>query len=333
VFFGVGGNSNLLVAVGNAGTTVLSTNGLTTVVTTNADGSLSTNQASTLGVIWNPIPPPTTNDLHGVAFFNNQYYISGGSGTILRSVDGQTWTKLTTSTTAYISGMEVYSSGMVAVGDQGTILTSPDGSTWTQRAAGLTTNWMLRVHNLGGELIAVGENGTILTSTDGINWAKQAAGLTTAFLNDVTMVTNNYYIVGDQGTVLTSTNATAWTNIGTITGNSLFGAATQNGRLIVVGLEGTILRSQIVPFTTPVNFLSYSQANGQNLFLVSGTTNQQGVLAIDQRFTLDSSTDLVNWTTGPLLQTDGSGTLLFYTSLGTNPPPYTYFRTTLAPSP
>lgn len=321
VFFGVGGSSNLLIAVGSGGTTVLSTNSFTTVVTTNSDGSFSTNQISTIGIIWNPMPPPTTNDLHGVGFMGNQYYISGGNGTILSSPDGSNWTKQSTPTTAYLSGLETFPGGMVAVGDTGVILTSPDGVAWTQRASG-TTNWIYRVRYLGGTLIAVGENGTILTSADGIGWSPQASG-TTEWLNDVQMVTNTFFIVGTTGTILSSTDTTSWTPVQTITGKSLYGAATQNGQLVIVGIQGVILRKQIVPVLTPVNFLSFARTAAQDVFLMAGY--------VDQQFTLDSSPDLANWTTGPLLDMSGNSALLFYLNTGTNGASPQYFRTTLVP--
>ncbi len=175
VFFGVGGGPNMLIAVGTGGTTVLSTNTLVEVVTTNDfTGGLETNLVTTLGVVWDPVLPPTTNDLHGVAFFENQYFISGGGGTILSSPDGQNWTPQATPTTAYLSSLEVYAGGLIAVGDLGTILTSPDGQTWTARTSG-TTNWIYRVRNLGGELIAVGENGTLLTGTNGGSIGRRGA--------------------------------------------------------------------------------------------------------------------------------------------------------------
>jgi photosystem II stability/assembly factor-like uncharacterized protein len=326
VFFGVGGSTNLLIAVGNAGTVALSTNVLVTVVTTNLDGTLHTNQVSTMGIIWNPMPPPTTNDLDGIIYFGSQYFIGGGNGTIMKSPDGQNWTLLPTPTTHYISSFADFGGGLVAAGDAGTILTSPDGNTWTQRTSG-TTNWIFRVRYTGGQLIGVGENGTILTSTDGINWTSQASGVT-AWLNDVCQISNTFYLVGNQGTVLTSTNATTWTPVSSVTYNSLYGVATQNGQLVTVGLNGAILRSQVIPFTSPVEIQTYAQADGQNIFFVSGTTNQ-GVIAIDQQFTLDSSPDLANWTTGPLLTTDTSGTLLFYVAMPTNSPPNQYYRTHL----
>ncbi len=140
------------------------------------------------------------------------------------------------------------------------------------------------------------------------------------------MVTNTFFVVGNQGTLLTSTDAAVWSGIATITYNSLYGAATLDGQLVVVGIGGDILRSQIVPVTTSVEILDFSQADGQNLFLVAGQT--------DQQFALDSSVDLVNWTPGPVLQIlDSSGALLFYLSAGTNAPPATYYRTRLVLSP
>ena len=59
VFFGVGGDTNLLIAVGNAGTIAVSTNNLTQVVTTNLlNGGLATNTVSTIGVVWRGSIPP-----------------------------------------------------------------------------------------------------------------------------------------------------------------------------------------------------------------------------------------------------------------------------------
>jgi hypothetical protein len=145
---------------------------------------------------------------------------------------------------------------------------------------------------------------------------------TTNWLNDAVMVSNTCYVIGNNGTVLASTDFANWTNVGSITSLSLYGAATQNGQLIALGLEGTILRSQIIPDLTPISFVSYAQANGQNIFVVAGQP--------DQQFSLDSSIDLTNWTTGATLDlVYGSGTLLFITPAGTNPPSSQFFRATL----
>ena len=59
---------------------------------------------------------------------------------------------------------------------------------------------------------------------------------TTEWLNDAVMVSNICYVAGNNGTVLASTNLANWTNIGAITPQSFYGAATQSGQLVLVGL-------------------------------------------------------------------------------------------------
>ena len=325
VFLCVGGNTNLLIAAGSSGSLAVSPSLLATVVLTNGDGSFSTNQVSTLAVYWYSLPAPVTNDLAGLCTFSNNFFLAGSSATMLRSADGTNWTKLSVPAagTTDLAGLAASTNLIVAVGDGGLIVTSPDGNTWTSRASG-TTNGLLRVRCLNGSFLAVGENGTILRSTNGTSWSAVTSG-TTNWLNDAVMVTNTCYIVGNNGTVLASANLTTWTNVGCITYQSLYSAATQNGQLVAVGLEGTILRSQIVPnLSYPIFFYFYAQASGQNIFYVSGYP--------DQQFTLDSSTNLKTWTTGPLLDLIyGSGTLTFYTGLGASPPPVQFYRATLVP--
>jgi hypothetical protein len=322
VFFCVGGTTNLLIAAGTSGSLAVSPNLLATVMLTNADGSLSTNQVGTMGIFWYSLPAPTTNDLAGLCVFSNNFFLSGSSATLLRSADGTNWTSVPVPVTADLAGLAASTNLMVVVGDSGTILTSPDGNNWTSRASG-TTSGLLRVRYLNGAFLAVGENGAILRSTNGTSWSAATSG-TTNWLNDAVMVTNTCYVVGNNGTVLASTNFADWTNVGCITYQSLYGAATQNGQLVAVGLEGTILRSQIVPnLATPIFFYYYAQSSGQNVFAVSGYP--------DQCFTLDSSPDLINWTTGPLLDLlYGSGTLTFITSLPANPPSPLFYRANLS---
>jgi hypothetical protein len=324
-FFCVGGTTNLLIVAGTKGSLAISPNIVIPIMETNSDGSLFTNYVSSLGISWYSLPPPTgtTNDLAGVCTFSNAFYLVGGNGTLLNSPDGTNWNKLASGTTNYLSGIATASNGLlVLTGDKGTILTSPDGTNWSSRISG-TTNWLYRLRCVNGMLLAVGENGTILTTTNGTSWTKCSSGVTN-WLNDVIMVSNTCYVVGNQGTIITSTNFWNWTSIGTITSKSLEGAATQNGQLVVVGFEGTILRSQIVPLTSPVNFTEFSQSGGYNLYSVYGT--------VDQKFTLDSSTNLVNWVTGPLLDLIyGDGTLIFFQGLPTNPPCAQFYRCTLMP--
>lgn len=321
-FYGVGGNTNLLLACGDNGKVILSPNTFTNLVFTNSDGTITTNVASTLGILWQDIPPPTTNTLQGVTTFGSQFVLTGDHGTVLTSEDGTNWTRRATPTTNFLTGVTDYSNGLVAVGKGGTLVTSPDGILWTNRTSS-TTNWLYRVRHLGGRLIVVGQNGTILTSADGVSWARQPSP-TTRWLNDVTLLDDTYYIVGVQGTVLASTNTTNWTFIGTITEKSLYGVACHEGQLVAAGVEGSIVRSQVIPDLTPVRFVQFSRRNHQNSYLLAGKP--------DQRFTLDRSSSMTVWTPGLLLEfLDSSGTLLLLEAVNTNPPPTEFYRATVVP--
>jgi hypothetical protein len=321
----VGGTTNFLLAAGTKGSLTISPNILVPVVQTNGDGLLITNNASTLGVIWYSLPSPagTTNDLAGACAFNSNFFLVGGNGTILDSADGTNWSDVVSGTTKYLSGIAAMTNGLLAVtGDDGTILTSPDGTNWTSRASG-TKNWLYRLRCVEGTLLAVGENGAIETSSDGTNWISVHSGVTN-WLNDAVMVSNTCYIVGNQGVVLTSTNFVDWTDAGSITLKALEDAATQNGQLVAVGFEGSILLSQVYPVTSPVNFVSYGQSGGYNVFSVAGVVGQQ--------FTLDSTTNLTSWITGPKLDLIfGDGTLIFYEALSPSPPQSQFYRCTLVP--
>lgn len=341
VFLCVGGTTNLLIAAGNQGSLAVSPNFLTSLEETNDDGSLFTNSASTLGVIWYSLTAPegTTNDIAGIYAYRNSFYLVGDKGMILslnftnwpglntNNLDallgGTNWTVVNSSVTNDLSGITRFTNGLLVVsGDHGRILTSPDGTDWTKRTTGITSA-LLRVRCAGGQLLAGAENGTLLTSTNGTNWTDISTGQTN-LLTDAIMISNACYVVGNNGVVLTSTNFEDWANIGTITSKSLEGVATQNGQLVAVGFEGTILRSQVIPITTPVNFVTYAQTEGYNVFAVAGV--------VDQQFTLDSSTNLMGWETGPLLNLSyGDGTLIFYQELPTNPPDAQYYRCTLVP--
>lgn len=300
VFLGTGGATNHFFAVGTAGSMIHSTN----------------------GVIWQAIEPrPATNDLQGFAVRGDMFLASGSRGAIITSTNGTSWVKRQTPTTSFISSMAAFPDGLVAVGDNGTVLTSRDGSNWTSRSLS-TTNWLYRVQHLNGVLLAVGENGVLLTSPDGATWTSQNSGVT-AWLTDSTFVDGAWFVVGTGGTVLSSTNLTAWANLGTLTGKSLFGVAADGTQLVTVGVEGIILRSQIVPRRTPISFVNYTRSAGRNVFLFGGQP--------DQRFTLERSPDLFDWESVRDLEfIDGTGTLLLLDGFAPERP-REFFRGRLLP--
>jgi len=329
---GVGGSTNLLLAVGDTGTMLYSPNMPTNVVITNQSGTF-TQTVSTLGVVWYSVPNrPTTNDLQGVAVLSNSLYVvTGARGLIFTSPNGTNWTARTSGNTNLLSSVTEWAGGLAASGDNGTLLTSADGIFWTKRASG-TTNWLYRIRWLNKTLLAVGQNGTILTSTNGSNWTARTSG-TANWLTDAAFVGDTWFAVGLSGTVLSSSNLVTWTSRGTITKKPLYAAATDSDQLVVVGVEGVILRSQVVPDATPISILDYSRVATNdpgpvyNIFLFGGKT--------DQRFTLDRATNVVAtpWTTGQQLEIfDGSGTLYFLETLtGTNFPSLEFYRATLTP--
>jgi len=320
VWLSVGGNTNMLVAAGNQGALAISPNDSIPLTVTNSDGSVSTNYISSLGVNWIPLQPVVTNDLAAVCFYSNAFFIAGGNGTLLRSEDGTNWAGVDLPTRVYVSGLAASSDTLVATGDRGTILTSSDGLVWTNQPSD-TSDWLFRVRFLNQNFIAVGENGTILTSTNALDWTNLPP-VGTNWLNDAVSVGNSVYLVGNGGTVLASTDLSQWTPVDTITTKALYGAAGLNGQLIVVGRFGTILRKQVIPSVSPVSLLRFSQDSGYNVFLFGGKVGQQ--------FTLDSSSDLLEWTTvAPLEIVEGSGTLLLLWPVGTNQPNAQFYRTTL----
>lgn len=329
---GVGGNTNLLLAVGDGGAIIYSPNAFTNIVVTNQYGTF-TQSVSTLGVVWYAVPAgPTTNDLQGVAVLSNSLFvITGTRGSIFTSPDGTNWTARMSGTTNVLSCVTEWPGGLVASGDNGTLLTSPDAITWTKRTVS-TTNWLFRARWLNNSLVAVGQNGTILTSPNATNWTTRASG-TANWLTDCAFVGDSWFAAGLGGTVLSSSNLVNWVSRGTLTKKPLYAAATDGAQLIVAGAEGVILRSPVLASTNPVSILNYSRiaTNGSalayNIFLFGGQP--------DQRFTLDRATNLVStpWTTGEQLEIfDGAGTLYFFETItGTNIPPMEFYRTKLAP--
>ena len=335
IFLGVGGTTNLLIAVGNQGSLIFSPYAETNLTFTNVVGTnvvVTNRTVSTFGINWYAVRPrPTTNDLQGVGVFGNLYLITGDNGTVLTSADGTNWTPRTSRTQALLGSVAASSNTIVVSGQAGTILTSTDGTNWVLQAS-RTTNWLYRVRYLGGQFVTVGQNGTIMTSADGTTWNPRSSG-TTKWLTDVTWVDGTYFVVGTQGTVLTSTNAADWTSPGTITLKSLYAVATDSRQLITAGVEGVILRSQIVPDTNRISILSFSRfedsssASVNNLFLFAGHT--------DQRFRLDSRLgfDTNNWIFGPQFEFyDSSGTFYYLETLpASNAPPRKFYRGTLTP--
>jgi len=338
VLLGVGGTTNLLLAVGNAGNVLLSRAGQVEMTVTNivGDDVVVTNvTVEAFGVVWTNVPPFTTNTLQGVAASENLFVVSGEAGKIFTSPDGTNWTARATPTANFLSGVAIGTSACVAVGANGTLLRAgPDGATWTAVSMG-TANWLYRVRWLDGQFIVVGQNGVIYTSPNATAWTARTSR-TTRWLTDVTRVDERWFVTGYQGALMASTNLTAWSALPVPSIKSLFAAGTQNGRLVVAGIEGVILRNQVTPQLSPVNIFDYSRIEVSASFL----TNTVYELFLfdglpDQFFAFESSTNLlVNaWSANAVFELfDPSGAIfLLQTRDITNTPPAQFYRTQSVP--
>jgi hypothetical protein len=323
ILLGVGGSTNGLVVVGGQGKLLFSPNLVTNVVFTNADTTTITNPVSTVGTIWQVMNSGVSGDLRGVTWSNGLFVVTGAGGAILTSPDGTNWTSRTSPAIKFLSSVDVFPGGFVASGDGGTILISTDGSVWTPRISGVT-NWLFRTRWLHDRLVAVGEEGVLLTSGDGVTWTPRTSG-TTNWLNHAAYVANTWYAVGNQGTVLASADTLTWTNLGTLTQKSLYGlAANETGQLLMAGVEGVMVRAQLNALMDPVKFLDFASADGEQVFLLSGKS--------DQRLTIQSSTNLTDWVEGVELEIlDSSGTILFRQIPVTNNLPAEFFRAITKP--
>lgn len=293
VLLGVGGDTNRLFSVGNAGTMYVSHVGTTNLTLTNYVGTnivLTNVEANTLGLIWTNVTGVSTQNLQGIAASEGHYLVSGAQGTLCWSDDGTNWTTRTAPTSNFLSGLVGFSGGWIACGANGILLRSgPDADTWSAVPLG-TASWLYRVRFVGGKLVVVGQNGACYFSPDGTNWTSSPTG-TSQWLNDITFTDGTWFITGTRGTLLSSTNLTYWTSRRLPTIKSLFGAAAWDGQLILAGIEGVILRNAVTSATTPVNVLDYSltvatnqMGSGTNsveeidayeLFLFSGVPDQQ----------------------------------------------------------
>ena len=166
------------------------------------------------------------------------------------------------------------------------------------------SDWVYSVRWAGGKLVAVGENGLILTSDDGVSWNKRNSG-TTEWLNDVTFAQNTWWVAGSAGLILTSPDLVTWTMTRSITSKSLYSAVTDGEQLIMAGLEGVIIRNQLVPISSPVNFVAMGETSAGRLFLFDGV--------VDQQFELEETPDLnTTWMPAASLEIlSTAGTLIY----------------------
>lgn len=241
------------------------------------------------GINWNMIEIPGINqDLKGSVFHEGFYYLCGESGILLRSSNGTQWDTLDSGTSEFLSGVSGKGESLIAVGRAGTVLKSENkGDSW-MKVNSFTSDWLLQIRCLNDKFFAVGEGGAIASSNDGVTWVLADTPSSTAFINDVTFHEGMYYASGTLGRVWQSANGDVWESLPTNTGKSLYTLSPFDGRLVVAGIEGAIIRTPFERFIDPIAIQAFQkvESGGQEYFgfLLQGKT--------DQYFNLDFSNNL-----------------------------------------
>jgi S-layer homology domain/IPT/TIG domain len=212
------------VAVGHAGTILLSEDGVT----------------------WTGVPSGTLASLEGVAFdgrvvavgFNNRTLVSE----VLTSADGGSWSEVVSPLLGRVFLEAVMYGGgkFVAVGTNGSILTSKDGIAWTRAVSG-TVAVLRGVAYGGGRFVAVGEGGVISTSSDGVSWTYEDSG-TFASLHGIAYGSGRFVAVGPTA-VVTSADGVHWTTATEMEMSGMYAVAYGEGQFVAVGEHGSAFTS------------------------------------------------------------------------------------------
>ena len=126
VLLGVGGTTNLIVAVGNEGNVLVSESGLMEISVTNEVGTTHL-MVDTFGVVWTNVPAFTTASLQGIDAREGLFITCGGHGELYTSPDGRNnWVSRVTGTSSFLSSVAIGSGSQGALGIEGFVVHGHD---------------------------------------------------------------------------------------------------------------------------------------------------------------------------------------------------------------
>jgi Photosynthesis system II assembly factor YCF48 len=233
---------------------------------------------STDGKAWQQVPSPVDVMLNRVRFRDDKAgFALGHDATILATRDGgASWTVAHFDAAsrplydvAFLDDQRAF-----AIGGYGTFLDSADdGATWTPRdfPIGALGQHFNAVTKLGdGSLLVVGEKGLLMRSKDqGANWELIDSPYTGSFFGALPFGEKGALVYGLRGNVFVTTDiarcptlkvdaydpyarepitdtakiaALGWRVVATPTRESLFGAARSDDGVVLVGVNGTIVK-------------------------------------------------------------------------------------------
>jgi photosystem II stability/assembly factor-like uncharacterized protein len=262
---GIAAGHEQVVVVGDGGTILTSTDGTQFVSQTSgvaetlydvtfaqdrfvAVGASGAIVVSVDGRQWQPQHVNLAPDLLQAAYGNGRW-LAAGRGVLMTSTDAQTWTEI--ASPGDFIGVAFGQGVFVAISDSspGAAFASPDGLVWEPLT--LYSQGLLHAVGFAGDrFLMLARVGQVMSSADGYQWQAQLLDqpLFGYFTKRSPLIhaRGHWLTVGDGGSILTSSDSMNWTRRVSRAGNDLAGAVFFRGRFVVVGADGTILRSDPV---------------------------------------------------------------------------------------
>jgi hypothetical protein len=216
------------------------------LVAVGGEGTIIT---STDGRVWESQTSGTSVELAYVTWINNRMVAVGGSGTVLMSTDGENWTNNSTGASSILTSAIWTGNEYLVAGTNNVIRTSTDGVNWA------TIN--LRPSGHVASLVRAGSNylafytgtGGVFRSQNVSTWDNLGNILGSSILSfhdqEVIFAGGTLVATGGGGRIAYSLDiGSSWTQVNVRPSGSLWSAAWNGSRFVVVGDGGAIVTSQ-----------------------------------------------------------------------------------------
>ena len=249
-------------------------------------------------ITWTKIDSGSDNHLYDIAWNGSLYLAVGYSGGTLASEDGINWyVPHIPVTDTNLNSINVVN-GNFLITEGRHILITPDGVdriSYGSVPEELRHDRYFNANFVGGMYIAVGDDGKIAIKDnpfDGTRIWNEANSGTTKQLYGIASNGEEYVVVGKDGTILKSTDALNWKTLNSNTTSDLRSVNWINGRYITMGAGGTVLTSQDGDIWTNSS-IALTRHTIKNLLYFD-----EEYIAIDQAGDIFRSKDCVNWEAG-----------------------------------
>ncbi|MCJ7555006.1 MAG: protein kinase [Ignavibacteriaceae bacterium] len=213
------------------------------------DLSISTGPLSSIKSDWQKINIGTNENINAILLNDNQIFLFGNNGLIVRSSDqGKSWSKVISSTRSSIYAVtSLRNNKFVAVGEKGLVIISSDnGKTWKSQKSN-TAESLFSIKFIGDILYSVGSKGSILTSNDyGRTWSKRSKPSKNIIYDIHFIDPLKGFITGWNGLIMqTKDGGKTWSKKEKVTDDYLRSISFANDKIgLIVGGGGSILRTE-----------------------------------------------------------------------------------------